>query len=413
MAINRHMSDGTNKFFALLGFLIVLPKVNIIELAGQYPIRLDDVILSVAVFALFLSLISSNLFVLDKISSILILYIFIIIFSATSDVIINKSFVGIMFMLRNIQYLLFFYIGCALFSYPKRLTLIIDYAIGVNLIFCFFQLLPYGIGNQLPVFIYNGGVVKGVMAGPWELGACFNMIIAYILFSKNYTKNYRIALYLITLFVIAQSGSRAPFISHIILGFFALKTSQKSIVIVLSIFLLPVLSLSDIDINVFNRIKQLEFGLSIFDLYSEILSSIDLSDKIIYSEIRGDVSQIDGDLSFILRFYKWIYAFNIWISNLPNILFGLGIGFFGKGLDGGMLRVIFELGLIGFFAFIAFLLFVYRQSYFWTKMMVIVFVINGLFIDVNYAYKTMSIFLLFCGLANAEINPRVRGLQRR
>ena len=102
------------------------------------------------------------------------------------------------------------------------------------------------------------------------------------------------------------------------------------------------------------------------------------------------------DMSWWMRIHKWIYVIKAYVTNPECYLQGLGPGFAWAALDGGLLRIFVEYGIIGSFLFWKFFSSIYhinRQL----KWMMISFMINMVFFDAYLAYKTMSFLLFIAG----------------
>jgi hypothetical protein len=107
----------------------------------------------------------------------------------------------------------------------------------------------------------------------------------------------------------------------------------------------------------------------------------------------------DGqDLSWWIRIHKWIYFFKTYALNPECYLQGLGPGCAGAALDGGLLRILVEYGLIGCILFWKFFASIYRKTP-QLQWMCIALFLNMIFFDAYLAYKPMSLLLLVAGYA--------------
>jgi hypothetical protein len=102
-----------------------------------------------------------------------------------------------------------------------------------------------------------------------------------------------------------------------------------------------------------------------------------------------------------MRIHKWIYALKIYFDHPESYLQGIGPGFAFAALDGGLLRILTENGLIGAFLYWMFFASIYHQSK-QLAWMVLVFVINMIFFDVYLAYKPMILLFFVSGYTYAR-----------
>jgi hypothetical protein len=144
--------------------------------------------------------------------------------------------------------------------------------------------------------------------------------------------------------------------------------------------------------GVYKRSADL-FSLKNFELFALVWDKIDISQNPIGNEV---VQASNYDISWWLRIHKWLFMSKSYLNHPECYLQGLGPGYAGAALDGGLLRILTEYGLIGSFLFWKFFACLYRLNA-QTKWMIIAFLINMIFFDAYLAYKTMSFLFFTCG----------------
>src|SRR5262249_36059724 len=116
---------------------------------------------------------------------------------------------------------------------------------------------------------------------------------------------------------------------------------------------------------------------------------------------RESVRQGLHDASWWMRIHKWCYAAKLYFLHPECWLQGIGPGFAMAALDGGFLRILTELGLIGCFLYGRLFYLIAQQTpqLFW---MMVAFLLNMVFFDVYLAYKPMSLLFLIVGYTKGE-----------
>ena len=104
-----------------------------------------------------------------------------------------------------------------------------------------------------------------------------------------------------------------------------------------------------------------------------------------------------------MRIQKWLYFTKHFIYSPQSWLAGFGPGVTGAALDGSILRIILEGGIIGSILYFVFFRSIYKLNT-TMKLMVVNYVINMIFFDAHLSYKTMSILLFAAGYYYATQN---------
>ena len=423
-----HIYFFDKKFSLLLLFfgaiLLFFPKINLISLsAGETAgIRVDDLVL-----LLIASLIIWGHFILnEKILKIegwivlLTVFSFLSFISNQLLVEINVLHINakIYYVFRLFEYFLFFYIG----------LIASRYRVGDQIIKMFFAwniflmiLQKFHIMGAISSVGYHAEAssrVFGVASFPSEMGLILNLLFCYfIFFNKELPSKFLLLFSAHTRYFLQKLY--VPFM-FLLFGIFIVFTGNR--ISVLALFLCFLCKLKDefnwrsigslIGLVVFSSvlIAGVVFVIlktkSVYERSASLISwnNLELAeilwDKI---DLKGDAltqeTDVDAggyDMSWWIRMHKWVFMAKCFITHPQCYLQGLGPGFSGAALDGGVLRILTEYGIVGFYIFYRFFKCLYcinRQS----KWMIIAFMTNMIFFDAYLAYKSMSVLLFITG----------------
>ncbi len=404
--------------------LLFLPKINLIqfdqnETAG---LRIDDILL----FGLGLLLLIAHAHSHQKLYRlegwILLLTGFSLLSFLANRFLVSAHLLfmdaKIFYPIRLLEYFLFFYIGTLAFPLLPSSKLIRLFFLW-NFILMILQ--KFNLLGAITVGGYHADVssrVQGIASFPSEMGLLLNLLFCYLLydlppsrfisrFSSSFARSFLIKLYPYALFclfgiLIVFTGNRISILALLICFLFKIKNEfqWRSLgSLTLFIFITPFLLLGiglvmTQTASVYQRSADL-FSFKNLELAGIVWEGIDLTQNPLGNEI---ISSENYDVSWWLRIHKWVFVLKAYLSNPLCYLQGLGPGFAGSALDGGLLRIFTEYGLIGtwlFWQLFASLYQINRQ----TKWMTIAFLINMLFFDAYLAYKTMSVLFFVCGEA--------------
>lgn len=403
--------------------LLFLPKINLISMDAEETagLRIDDLILlflgCLLMWAHALS--HQKLYQVEG-------WILLITGFGVFSFLVNRLLVsfGILYMeskifysMRLLEYFLFFYIGAIASHYFSNRFIIQAFFLW-NLLFMSLQKLDL-IGG----FIFTGyhadvsGRVQGIASFPSEMGLLLNLIFCYLVFDDNRNSQWikffkspfttyvlqRIYFYglfcLFGIFIIF-TGNRISILALFICFLFRLKQdlsmrslgSYISMMVLIPIVVLAIGFVITRTAGVYERSLDL-FSWKNFDLFSLVWDKVDITQNPIGHEV---LESKDYDMSWWLRIHKWLFMTKTYIENPECYLQGLGPGYAGAALDGGLLRILTEYGLIGAFLFWKFFSCLSRINA-QTKWMIVSFLINMIFFDAYLAYKTMSLLLFSCG----------------
>ena len=403
--------------------LLFLPKINLITLdSGESAgLRIDDLILfSIAIVLMWGHIISYQR--LYKIEGSILLLTFFSLFSfLMNHLLVALDFVmmdaKIFYAVRLFEYFLFFYIG-ALASHFFNDRLILRTFLIWNLALMMMQKVKL-IGGMISTG-YEADVssrVPGIASFPSEMGLLLNLLFCYFIFDDRTTARFlqlfdspfiryllhKIYLYgmfcLFGIFIIF-TGNRISIVALFICFIFRIKQdlnfrsigSYLSILILIPIVATAIGFTMTQTLGVYKRSANL-FSMKNIELFSLVWDSVDIKENPMGNET---LESKHYDMSWYLRLHKWLFMIKSYLNSPECYLEGLGPGYAGAALDGGILRIITEYGLIGAYLFWRFFKSLYTLNL-QAKWMVIAFMINMIFFDAYLAYKTMSLLLFSCG----------------
>lgn len=395
--------------------LLFIPKINLFSLdaAETAGVRIDDIILfSLSLFLLFFHFLSHEK--LFKIEGWILLITTFSIFSFFSNQLLVLTHhlqinAKIFYTLRLLEYFLFFYLGIISFRNIKNSESIITLFFLWNLTIIFFQ--KFAVLGALSVTGYAENVsqrVQGIASFPSEMGLILNLLFCYLIYDEKLSSRFNqsflkeICIYfLFALFavLIIFTGNRISILALFFCfsGYMWKMMNWRSplsiFFLLFSLFILIglgfIITQSE---GVYERSINL-FSWKNFELFNAIWDKIDID----HSSIPSELTTYKGyDESWWIRIHKWLFAIKCYLFHPVCYLQGLGPGFCGAALDGGLLRILIENGVIGAFLYWKFFYGIYRINL-QTKWMIIAFMINMIFFDAYLAYKAMSLLFFASG----------------
>lgn len=178
---------------------------------------------------------------------------------------------------------------------------------------------------------------------------------------------YFLCIVIIALLYKIKNKNSKILIIYMIVNLFLLVKTESRTTLFLSIFIIM--------INIFRKINKsnskLKIPIIIVLILIGIITFIFLinNDAIVNSRFNLKVDDNMG--SFNWRVMKWITSIEYWIKNPVSVMFGLGwmtsfvytsnILYVGYAMHNEFIRILFETGLVGFFSYIAFLFYVFKD----------------------------------------------------
>ncbi len=422
-----------DKFSVLLILMLYLPllffpKINLFQVSADQTagIRIDDILMllfSIVLFWAHFSL-EKRLCQVEK-------WVFLFTFFSLVSFFSNKILVAlnvlhtesnIFYSFRMLEYFLYFYIGafCSVFF---RSSTIIKWFFFWNVSLMILQKM--GILGRFSSgygFISTTSErVTGIASFPSEAGLLLNMVFCFLAYddSENrrrmikfpshmqaaYNKIFLYLLFFVTAMFIIMSGSRIAIIAIFVTFLFRmweeLKKNKLVDWVIAGAFLTANAIILSIIIANTNSVFERSSGLFSFKNIEMFFSSweeIDIFTPIVYVE---SVEIGDYDASWLLRIHKWMHTLKTYCLHPECYLQGLGPGVAPFALDGGILRILTENGIIGCFLFWKLLSSICQLTR-QLKWIVIVLLINMIFFDAYLAYKPMSLLFFLAGHAYAE-----------
>lgn len=409
--------------------LLFFPKINLISFGGRETagVRIDDLMLVGFGMIFLVAQFVKNRYLRDIEFWLLTLVCFSLISFLLNKILVEEGWLRpqavLVYALRIFEYFFFFYIG-----YEASRLLTIDrfmrYFFAWNLVIMVMQ--RYGLVGAFTPEGYQplaSWRCCGIGSFASETGLLLNMMFCYFAFAPDATFNERIVrlfpptlrsvvresyiyvLFLTFAFLILINGSRVALVALFIPFLVKMrgKISWRSPFtwFFISIFLVfSFLAISQL-IMKFDALAGRSKGLLSWenlDLITKVWGSINTD----FDPIGKESVAYEGnvDMSWWIRIHKWCYALKIYVTHPEAWLQGVGPGFAMAGLDGGLLRIFVEYGIIGSLLFWKFFGCIYHQSR-QLKWILVVFGLNMIFFDAYLAYKPMSFLFLLSGFAYA------------
>jgi hypothetical protein len=418
--MNIFYKNSAVVFLLLCIPLLFFPKVNILQLSqGETAgLRLDDFILlslSIVLFWAHFSLRKSFLPIE--------MWLFTLVGFSLFSFLCNQLFVSlgfitaqakVLYCFRILEYFIFFYVGTLACQFLNLTRLVTCFLLWNIALMCLQKAGIIGEFNSGAGYTAEGSYrVSGIASFPSEMGALLNLLFCYFLFAPenrasfsslpiflkailDHTRIYW--LFFIFAILIILTGSRIAIVALIIPFLFRLRR-EFSLTAPLSIaigFCFIVCA----SVGLFWFITQTESiavrsrGLLSFKNLELVGAVWDVQD--VSGTPISEVAYGRYDLSWWMRIHKWCYALKMYCYHPECYVQGVGPGFAWSALDGGLLRVFVENGLLGTCIFWKFFSTIYKKNA-QLKWMLIAFLINMIFFDVYLAYKPMSLLFFITG----------------
>lgn len=344
----------------------------------------------------------------------------------------------IFYCFRILEYFVFFYMGVIISRYFSGRKIVYVFFF-YNLLLMTLQKLDLAGGIVSTGYQEDvSGRVQGIASFPSEMGLLLNLMFCFIVFDDNsksrlgrlfsssfvryvFDRIYFYVIFFICGIFIVFTGNRISILALLICFLFRLKEDLKlrslgsyfSMTLLIPIVSLVIVLVVKETSGVYERSAKL-FSYKNVELFSLIWEKIDPSeypdDIIAQDNPEGDLFAVNSqksmeyknyDMSWFIRIHKWLFMSKSYFESPECYLQGLGPGYAGAALDGGILRIITEYGILGVFFFWSFFASLYRINV-QTKWMIISLLVNMIFFDAYLAYKSMSFLLFACGISFAH-----------
>lgn len=390
------------------GLLLVMPKINIIQINGQTSgIRLDDLFL--LGICPYLIMRARDAMGAVQAMRLYLIFIGMAILSALWNLDTN-SWKLMLYPLRLLEYTTFLILG-ALCTNRNALSMIACLVIILNTIAAVGQMfLDFG-GFPYSRYAQDVGArAIGLTAGPWEMAAVVNIALAYLALAWGKRSSQItgfLSVYFVALVCLILSGSRVGIVMNIVIAIIyfvplEIKYSRKILGLsgILLISLFAYLALP-------NSLSERSRAVSEKGNLESTQQILNKSDCV--SGTAGEIvdfAVVDNgkqDPSWGVRAQKWAKAICVYRSDVGNYFLGVGPGYFGPALDGGLVRLLVEHGIIGLLLLLVSLFggdVAFRKN----RLLAIVFAAHMVFIDIYLSYKFVSLLFFIMGTMYANHN---------
>lgn len=451
----------------LLAFIPLYPKFPLLNITGTHvAVRLEDLLIALVItFWIISSYLRKDwsFFTKDNIGKAFLLFLLVGSVSLFSAIFLTSTVqphLGLLHFLRRIELMLLLPLTAAIFITRKRLT-----AAFFVLGFVLFAVIIYGLGQQyldwpvisttnsefakgLVLRLTPGARVNSTFAGHYDLAVFLASALAFLAVSffasRKRWKILILALSGLSFFILILTAARVSFVAAFVGAVSALIFSKKKKYLLL-IFLLLIMVLaypsqlrdryaSTVTVNLLNLgqryegrnlNQQLESQLNIPTLSYRMASRSSLAAP--FASASGgmpiditpgepiNVTELAVYRSFQIRLnVEWPRAIRAF---LKNPFLGTGYSSLDIATDNDFLRLLGEVGLLGTLAFFLVIFSIWKKIFnglrdddkiirafsAGTLSMIIVFLVNGVFIDVFEASKVASLFWMILGLNLAAL----------
>jgi hypothetical protein len=383
--------------------LLFLPKINLISFRDETAgIRFDDIILLAVVAVILCGWIVNLRFDIGPVPA----AGFVVVAVFCTSNLINAGHSSILYSLRLIEYLVFFWSGELFIRRRHDFAFLVKLLIGLN---CGAILLQaVGIIGGFTAEGYGSAFERpfGLSANyPAEMGAMLNLAFAVLIFGTKITGRFWQWCTFVGVCIFI-TGSRSALLVHCLLTLvyiyrhsknktaLVLRTATISGVLVAVVAVVPN-PVSSRSIDLFST-QNLETFRTLYDGIPT-----DLQFSAMAEGVNPEDAPEGVDASWFMRGFKWALVVKTMLDQRWTVwIFGLGPGVLGPALDGGWLRLVSETGAVGTVAFLALLR---RISNLSTSCLMAVFAlaVNMLMVDSHIAYKVMA-FLFFLAGTQAQ-----------
>ena len=430
---NKITKGNFNLYLILIIVVSCFPKINIINVPGSSTgIRIDDVLIAITLFIMTLST-SKKLFRdenLKKITIVFLMYIISCIISITLGTVSGyiSPLLGILHLVRKIEYFIFIFFGYRYFKYEQqsqKILKIVDYIVIFHMIMCILQYFgligSFNAGEALDYL--TKGRVSSTFNGSYELSAFLLVLLPiylYNIFSNSkqtyglYKNLFFAGIIFLCIFISESRISLLAFVAITILMFyhFKVKNNKKNfaiIVITIFIAILGMFILKFGNSNISQRLNEISLS-GFVDSTSCAWKYKDFDLYLSQNRWYGNYAcmTIGTDPSWNLRVNHWMQLID---GALRSPLFGLGLSIAGSASDGEYVRILTESGILGLLLWI-YLLYKLIHSFnkhqdnklcIISKYALFGMIIGAIFIDVFSASKVIMIFWFLVGMSYSSM----------
>lgn len=389
------------KCLGILGIvLIIIPKVNIIAVKGQNAgLRIDDFVIALSWIIIVWHFVNNDNRLLGSLG-----YFTFIALSILS-VVLGRVFGwhgNILYPARLVEYFTFLYYGYC-YSRSHKIYPAMIAIVAIEGLAMVGQALHVVGGFSVTGYVSDVGRVIGLTAGPWEIGYVLNLVYIALLHDARVRDRSTAFFTLVVAALLILTQSRAAEFSFLVVFILYTASGGNLVNVLRGVILLGFLGAASATWFLRDLIARNAHLLNlrnisyVFTLYRDIRPPAHFAAWQFH-----DVPKIPGvDPSWLIRSTHWVIAFKEWAAHPLLYLTGLGFGVFGPALDGGWLRILVETGVLGFIAYVRFLVGVAKTIPF-GRYFAIATAINMIFIDMQLSYKGMALLLFLVGFYRGQ-----------
>lgn len=338
--------------------------------------------------------------------------------------------ISVFFVVRLLQYMIFYYLGFAIARSGRRIApLMTAYLVVLAVV------VPLQMFGLIPVPGAFAGIVSravGNTNGPYELAVVAAFLLCFLGYQLEGPLKGLTAFALIIL-----SASRITFAATVLSGARVMVQGTRSrLRLAATIVMLLVVGgfgfagysvlagNSGPKIEIFSRLSTAASVIqgseiaAVYDTVPVYHSSSDYIDGEFADAVTESVAAEGdkGEVSGAIRVLRWATLIKSTLAGVDTTLIGLGPSFGSAAVDGYFVRVFIETGVLGLVAFLAFAVALLRErktSSWAFREYVFILLASCCFIDIGVSYKPMLLFWLWHGMnqfRSTETADRPRSL---
>lgn len=386
-----------NIYLFLFALYVLSPKIDLYNI-GSAAIRPEDVISALA-FLIYLATARKKL----SIPSYARIYLAFVSFGVISAVfnISTGGFVGVVYSIRLLQYMVWFFIFYEAASRMGVRELRWTFTT-ISVIFIFWGGAEYfGLIGRIGKFTGAAERLTINTSGPFETSAMLAML-AYAAPSLLLTP------FMVILVIMTQA--RITFLG-VLVSFAAARPGRTMAVGVVGALVATIAAQPIYDAVSKSRLGKSETPLAMVNLLRYTWPRVPTVPQPSYYQERflngplilRYMPNARGDLSFKIRAVRWPIIIKSTAAKMRSLIIGWGPGAWSNAVDGYYVRTFGETGLIGILLFAAWIVAALRtlQSRSLGKFSLIMLVAVGVFIDIFTSSKVMPILWVFLALEHA------------
>ncbi len=437
----RKLSFGQIIYFLILGFVLMFPKFNLINVPGTYiGIRAEDFMIALFLLVVFVKemrkekkdRITTKNASLRKISQVFSVFFILTVISTIFGAIngyINVAH-GLLFCIRNLEYFLFIIVGIMFgkkYGKEDKLFHFIVWCLLIHVAIGFLQY--FGVLGALKdgaMVTSRGSRVWSTFNGPYEFSGFLTMVAPVCLYMFLEGKKvffYGVAVLAALAGVLLSQSRSSLIVLAVLIGWLIArdflkmakygkerKALARNVILILCMAVVTVtLAQGNTLMNRFASIKTSDIVESTKGAIEEVESTTESGGK----PPSTNVSAQAGDTSYNIRIRKWIALFNDFMES-PVI--GCGPSAASEAADGNYVRLLAESGVLGLTLWLVFIATILKNldkkkktTYIMVVYSTMALLMTAVFIDIFIASKIMMLYYILVGynISGADEKKRI------